>query len=143
MFRKILVAVDDSAIAAHAAETGVRLARSVGAELGFIHVVDTSEAYAPETGVAAADVIAIEVRAGKKLLERLGRRAEGTPTTVEFAAVGNPALEVARAAKEWPADVIVIGSHGRGGLRRVLMGSVAEGVMRHAPCPVLVVRGAE
>lgn len=44
------------------------------------------------------------------------------------------------AAKEWPADLIVIGSHGRGGVKRALLGSVAEGVMRHAPCPVLVVR---
>jgi nucleotide-binding universal stress UspA family protein len=44
------------------------------------------------------------------------------------------------AAKEWPADVIVIGSHGRAGVTRVLLGSVAEAVMRHAPCPVLVVR---
>jgi nucleotide-binding universal stress UspA family protein len=45
-----------------------------------------------------------------------------------------------RAAKAWPADLIVIGSHGRAGIVRTLLGSVAEGVMRHASCPVLVVR---
>jgi universal stress protein A len=54
--------------------------------------------------------------------------------------VGKPAAEIVNAAKEWPADVIVIGSHGRAGVTRVLLGSVAEAVMRHAPCPVLVVR---
>jgi len=43
-------------------------------------------------------------------------------------------------AKDWPADLIVIGSHGRSGMRRALLGSVAEGVMRNATCPVLVVR---
>ena len=54
--------------------------------------------------------------------------------------IGSPVGEVVKAAKDWPADLIVIGSHGRGGIRRALLGSVAEGVMRQAPCPVLVVR---
>ncbi|MGE5112215.1 MAG: universal stress protein [Acidobacteriaceae bacterium] len=48
-----------------------------------------------------------------------------------------------KAANEWPADLIVIGSHGRGGVERLLLGSVAESVTRHAACPVLVVRGDE
>jgi nucleotide-binding universal stress UspA family protein len=53
---------------------------------------------------------------------------------------GTPATAITKAAKDWPADLIVIGSHGRSGMRRALLGSVAEGVMRNAPCPVLVVR---
>ncbi len=68
----------------------------------------------------------------KRIMKRLG--------VLEFTEVGNPASEIVKAAKDWPADLIVIGSHGRGGLTRALMGSVAEGVMRQAPCPVLVAR---
>jgi nucleotide-binding universal stress UspA family protein len=62
---------------------------------------------------------------------------------LEFVPVGDAASEIAKAAEDWPADLIVIGSHGRGGIRRALLGSVAEGVMRQASCPVLVVRGKE
>ncbi|WP_145723421.1 universal stress protein [Mesorhizobium tianshanense] len=53
-----------------------------------------------------------------------------------------PADEIVKAAGEWPADLIVIGSHGRGGVQRALLGSVADGVIRHASCPILVIRAA-
>jgi universal stress protein A len=54
--------------------------------------------------------------------------------------IGKPASAIVKAAPDWPADVIVIGSHARGGVSRLLLGSVAEAVMCHAPCPVLDVR---
>jgi nucleotide-binding universal stress UspA family protein len=60
------------------------------------------------------------------------------PSALQFVRTGAPAEAIVRTAKEWPADLIV--SHGRTGVRRALLGSVAEGVMRSAPCPVLVVR---
>ena len=56
---------------------------------------------------------------------------------------GAPTEEIVNAAKKLPADIIVISTHGRGGLKHVLLGSVAERVVRHAPCPVLVVREHE
>ena len=59
---------------------------------------------------------------------------------LDFVPIGAPHTEIVNAANDWPADLIVIGSHGRGGIRRVLLGSVAEGVMRNPPCPVLIVR---
>jgi nucleotide-binding universal stress UspA family protein len=49
-----------------------------------------------------------------------------------------PATRIVELAKQWPADLIVMGSHGRGGVQRMLRGSVAEQVMRHAPCPILI-----
>ncbi|HEX4180354.1 MAG TPA: universal stress protein, partial [Caulobacteraceae bacterium] len=58
-----------------------------------------------------------------------------------FTPEGHPAEEIVAAAQAWSADLIVIGSHGRSALTQVLLGSVAEAVMRNAPCPVLVVRG--
>jgi nucleotide-binding universal stress UspA family protein len=56
--------------------------------------------------------------------------------------VGEPPEEIVREARERRCDVIVMGTHGHTGLTRVLLGSVAEGVLRHAPCPVLTVRAA-
>ena len=143
-FRKILVAVDESAFAARAADVGFDLARSLGAEVAIIHVVDPSVvAYAPEGGIPASELIALAQQAGKRLLAAHGQRTALQPVPLEFIHVGKPATEIVKAAKDWPADLIVVGSHGRGGVERLLLGSVAEAVMRHASCPVLVVRVEE
>mgnify|MGYP001313577204 CR=1 FL=1 len=143
-FRKILIAVDESAFAARAADIGFDLARSLGAEVAIIHVVDPSVvAYAPEGGPPAGELVTLAQQDGKKLLAALGQRAALQPVPLELIHVGKTVTEIVKAAKEWPAELIVIGSHGRGGVERLLLGSVAEGVMRHAVCPVLVVRAKE
>jgi nucleotide-binding universal stress UspA family protein len=83
-------------------------------------------------------------RDGKRLLAGSRQRmAQDQPPPLEFMPVGKPALEIVKSAKEWPADVIVLGSHGRTGVARVFLGSVAEAVLRHAPCSVLVIRTPE
>lgn len=139
-FQKILIAVDGSTVAAHAADVGIELARLLGGELGFVHAVDPSANYAPDSGIAAAALLAQAEQEGKGLLNDYHLRASFQRPSHEFLQVGRPATEIVKAAQEWPADLIVIGSHGRGGVTHVLIGSVAEGVMRHAHCPVLVVR---
>ena len=139
-FRRILIAVDGSPIAAHAADVGIELARSLGGEVALIHVVDPAQNWAPESGVPAAELIKLAEQDGKRLLADIHPRATLQAPPLEFVQVGKPTSEIMKAAKDWPADIIVIGSHGRGGISRVLLGSVAEGVMRHASCPVLVVR---
>lgn len=139
-FRRILLAVDDSPIAAHAADVGAELAKAMGAQLGFVHVVDPAQSVIPESGIPAAEFLARAKEDGARLLADFRARAALDPPALEFVAVGKPAAEIAKTAKEWPADVIVIGSHGRHGVQRALLGSVAEAVMRHAPCSVLVVR---
>lgn len=138
--KKVLIAIDESSIAAHAADVGLELVRAIGGEVAFIHIVDPASVMAPDGGVPASELLAIDEQAGKELLAGFRERAASTPPALEFARVGKPAEEIVRAAREWPADMIVIGSHGRGGIGRVLLGSVAESVARHAPCPVLVVR---
>lgn len=143
-FKRLLVAVDDSPIAARAAEVGTELARALHAELAFVHVVDTMAGYAPESDIPAAELVALAEREGRMLLEQLARRAVGVDRPpMTFSASGKPAHEIVEAAKGWSADAIVVGSHGLRGVKRALLGSVAEGVMRHAVCPVLVVRAPD
>ena len=140
-FKRILIAVDESAFAAHAADVGIELAKSLKAETAFIHVVDTSIARAaPDAGIPADKLIAMEEQEAKGLLSAFRERAGASPPALEFLEIGKPATKIVEAAKNWPADLIVIGSHGRGGVERLLLGSVAESVVRHASCPVLVVR---
>jgi nucleotide-binding universal stress UspA family protein len=140
-FRKILVAVDESAFAARAADVGFDLARSLGAEVALIHVVDPSiVAYAPEGGIPANELLTEAQQDGRRLLAAFSQRAALQPPPLEFIHVGKSGTEIVKAAKEWPADLIVVGSHGRGRVERLLLGSVAEVVVRHAACPVLVVR---
>jgi nucleotide-binding universal stress UspA family protein len=141
-FRRILIAVDGSPIAAHAADVGFDLARSLGADVAIIYVVDKSEAFAPDSGLAAADLMMRAEQDGRRILAESSGRAHLQSLPTEFLTVGKPTAEVTRVAREWAAEMIVIGSHGRAGVTRLLLGSVAEAVVRHAPCPVLVVRPA-
>ncbi len=140
-FKKILIAVDESAFAAHAASVGIELAKLLEAEVAFVNVVDSSAARgAPEVGVPADRLIAMAKQEAKDLLAAFRARAAASPPALEFVELGKPADKVVEAAKNWPADLIVLGSHGRGAVLNLLLGSVAEGVLRHAHCPVLVVR---
>ena len=140
IFRKILIAIDSEPIAAHAADVGAEFARLAGADVAFIHVIDDALVNAADTGIQP-DVLAASAKEdARKLIEEFRKRLPQQSSALEFVQIGTPLTEIVNAAKDWPADLIVIGSHGRGGVKRALLGSVAEGVMRHAPCPVLVVR---
>ncbi|HLF70653.1 MAG TPA: universal stress protein, partial [Dehalococcoidia bacterium] len=70
-------------------------------------------------------------------------RAKIDPPPWRFLKVGKPAPEIIAAAKEWRADLIVIASHGRSGLGRLVLGSVAQAVVHEAHCPVLIVRSPD
>ena len=142
-FQRILIAVDSEPIAVHAADLGLELAGLLGAQVAFIHVVDPQLNFAPESGIPADELIARAAEDGKRLLAGFRERIKAQLQCFEFLEVAKPASAIVDAAKRWPADVIVIGSHGRGGLPRAVLGSVADAVIRHAPCPVLVVKAKE
>jgi len=83
---------------------------------------------------------ALSKQEGQKLLADTHKRLSLPDSAVNFLRAGEPAVEIVNAANQLAANLIVVGSHGRGGVSRALLGSVAETVSRHAPCPVLVVR---
>jgi universal stress protein A len=141
--RRVLVAVDAEPVAAHAADVGIELARSLKAQVALLTAIPPPSAYAADTGIAPAELVAAAEREGKRLLAEFRQNLSLPPDSLEFIAVGRASEQIVKAAKDWPADLIVIGSHGRAGLQRALLGSVAEGVIRHAPCPVLVVRAPQ
>lgn len=141
-FKKILFAVDRDPVTARAAEVGVDLARQLGAEMAFVHVIDTTTDISAETWTTT-ELLGVAEQQAEKLVARYRQRLSLAETATEFIVTGSPADEIVAAAKDWKADVVVIGSHGRGRVHSALLGSVAEAVTRHAPCPVLVVRAAD
>jgi nucleotide-binding universal stress UspA family protein len=126
--RRILIAVDNQPMSLRAAELGAEFGRAVGGEIALINVVDVR-----------AEFDRSELQS-KTFLSDLRDRLLLPPAAHDFSEIGIPAPTIVEKAKEWSADVIVMASHGRAGIPRVLFGSVAEGVMRNAPCPVLIVR---
>jgi nucleotide-binding universal stress UspA family protein len=142
-FKKVLIAIDSEPVAVRAAETGVNLAQALGAEVAFINVVDSALAYPGDTGPPASELIAAAKLNAKRLVTTIRQRVSPQSSVLEFIQVGTPSEEIVKVANEWSADLLVIGSHGRGGMQRALLGSVAETVMRHAPCPLVVVRSKE
>jgi nucleotide-binding universal stress UspA family protein len=136
--RTILHPTDFSDSSRPAFELACALARDYKAKLVLLHVVPTPRVYAPD-GIAVpfpADE-PYDVRVQLARLRPTDPGIEVEPHALE----GDPAKEILKAASASSADVIVMGTHGTSGLTRLLVGSVAESVMRDAPCPVLTVRG--
>jgi nucleotide-binding universal stress UspA family protein len=142
-FKRILIAVDESPIAARAADVGSELGRSLKAEVAFVHVIQPPLNPPMETLVTSEQLIAQASLEARKLLHKFGQQGPGHRASLEFVRVGKSSAEILAAAKEWSDDLVVIGSHGKGVVQRVMLGSVAESVMRHARCPVLIVRPPE
>ena len=140
-FQHILVAIDGSEFAAHALEVASELATALGAQIGLVHVIDP-KFIGSETGVPADQLLAMLRADGKGLLETAASTIPARPNVWQFLREGTPWSEIVESARTWRADVIVIGTHGRSGLGRLMFGSTAEGVTRHAPCPVVVVPAA-
>lgn len=139
-FKRILVAIDSSPLAARAVSVAIELAKSLGSDLAFVNVVNPAEGVAPEGGLPAGVLLEDLRQHARQTLDTALARAEVAPPPWSFLKEGQPASEIVAAAKEWGSDLIVIGTHGRTGLRRVVLGSVAQAVVHEAPCPVLLVR---
>jgi nucleotide-binding universal stress UspA family protein len=145
MFKRILVAVDGSPTANLGLRQAVELAADQGAELMLVHVVDEFLPMAGMEAVVYPDEFLDSMKAaGEKVLSRAAAVAVKRgikPRTALVETLGGPAADViVKQAKRWRADLIVLGTHGRRGLRRIVLGSDAELVVRASAVPVLLVR---
>jgi nucleotide-binding universal stress UspA family protein len=143
-YRRILVPVDGSPTSNKGLKEAIRLARSSRARLRLVHVVEQVIAFsAPEVAVDIGPILDSLRAAGRRRLAGIEQRARKSGVKPETALVENFGMRVADAviaqARRWRADLIVMGTHGRRGLQRALVGSDAELVVRYSPVPVLLV----
>ena len=151
MFRRIMVPIDGSPPSRRGLEEAIMLARNQAARLCVLHVVDESIVTRSFDGTTYIPASYVEdfskglTAAGKRLLASAEATARARRVKVETLLLETFGRRVADVivsqAKKWRADVIVLGTHGRGGLSRVVLGSDAELVVRESPVPVLLVRG--
>ncbi len=147
VIKKILCPIDFSANSTHALDYAVALAVANAAELRLLHVVQipwTAFPTDPMLPQFSSEVMEDYSASCKRQLDEVKEtvRAGYARVTSEMC-TGTPFVEIIRTAREQASDLIVIGTHGRTGLAHVMMGSVAEKVVRKAPCPVLSVKSPE
>ena len=145
---KILLAIDGSKGARLAADVALELAARLDSELHLTYVEPMPERH-PAPARFGVDlppgfVAGVEQEAEAKLADQVGRIGEGRGEVARaHVRVGSPSAEIVALAEELEAGLVVVGSRGLGAVRRALMGSVSEAVVRHAHCPVLVVRSSQ
>ena len=146
MYQRILVPVDGSPTSRRGLQEAIKLARLTGARLRLMHVVDE---LALATGLEAATMMTGEMmqllrEGGARLLAKERARAEkagvATDSVLADSLAGRICDQVVDQARAWRADLIVLGTHGRRGVGRMLLGSDAEMIVRLATVPVLLVR---
>ena len=148
-YHQILVPVDGSPTSEKALDEAIRLAQLNGARLRLVHVVDELNyvnGFEPAMNYLN-DIIPLMRVAGEKLLAYDCQKAQDKGVEADSVLIdegpGRIFEHVAEQARRAGADLIVVGSHGRRGIGRILLGSDAEQIVRHAPVPVLVVRAPE
>ncbi len=149
MYQRILVPVDGSETSNKALVAALQLARVTGGRVRLIHVVEEL-AYLSgyeEYGGYSVELIKVMRETGTKVLNdgmAIAQAADVEADNLLYDNFGGRLAEVvADAAKQWNADLIVVGTHGRHGIGRMLLGSGAEQILRLAPVPVLVIRSGE
>jgi nucleotide-binding universal stress UspA family protein len=146
VFQRILVPVDGSDPSNAAVELGLRLAKEWTSELIFCNIVDTdrimAESASVVTGGDPTPIIETMLASGEQLLSAASKEAKsaGLSTRTCLQREGNPVKGILDLAKREHVDLVMMGSHGRGGLSLLVMGSTTEGVLRSSEVPVLVVR---
>jgi len=140
--KNLLVPTDLSQGAEEALDFACELARSFGAQIHLLHVIGIPALGVPELGVAlTSTMIDSMVRENQQALDELAaRKSKQASIGQVLLRTGDARDVINQTAKELHADLIVMGTHGRRGVSRALLGSVTETVVRTAPCPVLTVR---
>ena len=139
-FKTVLCPTDFSDASYHALEYGLRFAQSADGLLIVAHVI-----HVPGGDLLTGQSFSLNFKeAQDQVLERLREvhttRLQSYPKCELVPVIGEPAVEITGLAKTRAADLIIMSTHGRSGLSHLVMGSVAEQILRHAPCPVFIVR---
>lgn len=146
MYQHILVPVDGSTTSDRALQEALKLAQQQGAQLRLIYVLENILFPDNEAYFDYAALQEVVKRNGENVLERAKTAAQQAGIEAETMLLETAGERIASVivaeAQRWPADLIVIGTHGRSGFNRLLFGSVAEGVVRTAQIPVLLIRGS-
>lgn len=145
MYQKILVPVDGSSTSDYALKEAIKLARLHHAQLALIHVYEDIFYWVDDSYINYAELQETMRTSGERILERARAKVEEAGLTADMklleAKNERTANLIVAEAERWQAELIVIGTHGRTGFSRLVLGSVAEGVVRTAPMPVLLIRG--
>jgi nucleotide-binding universal stress UspA family protein len=146
MYQNILVPVDGSATAERALREAIQLARVLSSRIRVIHVVNGAPWIAHGAPGVTEEFVTQLRSTGESIIHEAKVAVRSAGVEVDdrlIEAIGEQAGDIVVAeANEWPAELIVCGTHGRRGLKRLLMGSDAEHIVRHSPAPVLLVRGS-
>ncbi len=138
---KILVGIDDSQFSEDVARAIVAQFRIENTEVRVLHVLQPIAPAPPQMAPGYAPELEIQQKPARELVERIAKQLRTAGFKVNTAVeVGDIRETIIDSAAEWQADLVVVGSRGQGGIRRLLLGSVAEFVARHAKCSVELVR---
>lgn len=138
-YEKILIAVDSSEYSMKAARKGLELAHQLNAKAALVFVVDITKATGSiDAGILPQEAIIVLKKEAEQTLDELAAMYNGKEL-MKFMPEGHPTEDIIQTAETWQADLIVMGTHGRTGLKHLLMGSVAEHILRHSKIPVMVV----
>lgn len=138
-YKRILIAIDNSLYSMKAAKVGFSLAHGLKATIGLLYVINKSkEVVNADLGITPEQSQTVLLNEAEKTIEQYIRIYNGIRNVERFTPEGFPEQEIIHISKEWKADLIVMGTHGRSGIGRILTGSVAEYVIRHATIPVVI-----
>jgi nucleotide-binding universal stress UspA family protein len=139
-FRKILIAVNNSSCSIKAAQVGFRLADSVNGEVALLYVIDRNkETVNIEAGPTRQESELLLLKEATTTIDQMISMFQVKRPVYRFTPEGFPKEEIQNTAKEWNADVIVMGTHARTGLSHLLNESLSDYMVRHACVPVLIV----
>ncbi len=145
MYQRILVPVDGSKTSSIALQEAVKLAQQHGARIKLVHVIEDVRFFDAEGMIDYTTLQDMSKRSGEQALSQAKELAQrsGITAETELLESGGERVEnvIIAECKRWLADLVVIGTHGRSGVSRILFGSVAEGVVRSATTPILLIRG--
>lgn len=147
---KILVAIDGSDIALGAAMAAIQLAEKYSAELVILYVIDSKIRYEtigddafPRYLGSLKQVVDVAIEKGQKLVDEVKEKVNGNKITIKtevLLGVGSVVKEIVEYAEKEKIDLIVLGTRGISGIKKVLLGSTASGVVTYSHCPVMIIK---